>query len=748
MRPLVIAKARTHGCDRSRPLSELRGGLVRNLLIAASCSPTCWSQSISVPGAPGSCRSSNASPTKRVTLLHVIHQIPRLPTAELRPFYKRLRGRAERVVQRAAAAKLSASGTASPARGHHRRTGAGDSPCGRGSAGRSRGPRLAPPRPAARPGARHHELQGRLHVRLSGLAGEMREAGSSARLGISLASAPISRGARLASSLLLKHADVTAEISPAADGSPSGGVCRRMNGRCSPGCTAVLPPASRPAWPCGGCRRRASGTSCARSPTRPSTRTGRRAWSTSRPTSRTSSSPGPYVYKLKKAVRFPFLDFGTPERRRALLRGGAPPEPAPRPPVYLDVVPITRAADGPLALDGAGAPVEHVVRMRRLPADRACSDRLVAARAVEPAHMDAPGRAARALPRRARRPAGGRGARRPEALARALARELAGAAPARRGAPGRGGPRHPGRLRPRFVRRHERCCARARRRPHPRRPRRPPRGARVLRRAPVRPSRRRTAPPGIYVFDCIEFSHAAPLQRRRVRGRLPGDGPRAARAARSCRGLRRTPTWSRAGRPGGPDAAALLRLLPRLRARQGRGAQGAEPEVEPAATRRPRPRARGSTSRSRSVTPGGRRGPAVVVCCGLSGSGKTALATALAEATGFAHLSTDVLRRQEAPCPGPAAFRHRPLRPGRPRRGLRPPLRRGRRDACRRVRRRRRRHVHPARGPGCAGSRGRPARPTASLPRVRSRRGDDPPATGRPQRGSLGRALVHVSSPA
>ena len=48
-------------------------------------------------------------PTKRVTLLHVIHQVPGLPTAELRPFYKRLQGRAERVVQRAAA-KLSASG--------------------------------------------------------------------------------------------------------------------------------------------------------------------------------------------------------------------------------------------------------------------------------------------------------------------------------------------------------------------------------------------------------------------------------------------------------------------------------------------------------------------------------------------------------------------------------------------------------------------------------------------------------------
>ena len=86
-----------------------RGGLVRNLLIAAL-----MFAHVLVP-IDLSARSARVLqivehlPTKRVTLLHVIHQIPGLPTAELRPFYKRLRGRAERVVQRAAA-KLSASG--------------------------------------------------------------------------------------------------------------------------------------------------------------------------------------------------------------------------------------------------------------------------------------------------------------------------------------------------------------------------------------------------------------------------------------------------------------------------------------------------------------------------------------------------------------------------------------------------------------------------------------------------------------
>jgi nucleotide-binding universal stress UspA family protein len=48
-------------------------------------------------------------PTKRVTLLHVIHQVPGVPSAELRPFYNRLRRQAGRVVEQAAAT-LSASG--------------------------------------------------------------------------------------------------------------------------------------------------------------------------------------------------------------------------------------------------------------------------------------------------------------------------------------------------------------------------------------------------------------------------------------------------------------------------------------------------------------------------------------------------------------------------------------------------------------------------------------------------------------
>src|SRR5436309_15516319 len=97
---------------------------------------------------------------------------------------------------------------------------------------------------------------------------------------------------------------------------------------------------------------------------------------------------GPYVYKLKKAVRFPFLDFATAERRRHFCREEVRLNRRLCPSVYLDVVPITRRADGRLALGGAGVAVEHVVRMRRLPADRTLVS-LIADGKATPAMMEA-----------------------------------------------------------------------------------------------------------------------------------------------------------------------------------------------------------------------------------------------------------------------------------------------------------------------------------------------------------------------
>ncbi len=74
-----------------------------------------------------------------------------------------------------------------------------------------------------------------------------------------------------------------------------------------------------------------------------------------------------HAYKLKKPVRYDFLDFGTLEARRfdcleevRLNRRLAPD-------VYLDVVPLSLAPEGGLLLGGDGEVVEWLVRMRRLP---------------------------------------------------------------------------------------------------------------------------------------------------------------------------------------------------------------------------------------------------------------------------------------------------------------------------------------------------------------------------------------------
>jgi len=72
------------------------------------------------------------------------------------------------------------------------------------------------------------------------------------------------------------------------------------------------------------------------------------------------------VFKLRKAVRLSFVDF-TPlaERERTARRELELNAPA-APGLYRDVVPVTRAADGTVALGGAGEAIDWVVRMGRV----------------------------------------------------------------------------------------------------------------------------------------------------------------------------------------------------------------------------------------------------------------------------------------------------------------------------------------------------------------------------------------------
>ena len=71
------------------------------------------------------------------------------------------------------------------------------------------------------------------------------------------------------------------------------------------------------------------------------------------------------AFKIKKAVTFPYLDFGTVEKRKAACEYEFQINQPHAPQIYLGVVAITRKATGELALDGVGAPVEWALHMWR-----------------------------------------------------------------------------------------------------------------------------------------------------------------------------------------------------------------------------------------------------------------------------------------------------------------------------------------------------------------------------------------------
>src|SRR5208282_1601866 len=74
---------------------------------------------------------------------------------------------------------------------------------------------------------------------------------------------------------------------------------------------------------------------------------------------------GDQAYKLKKPVRFPYLDFSSLSRREAACRAELRLNRRLAPDVYLGVVPLTLGAGEP-AIGGEGAVVHWLVAMRRL----------------------------------------------------------------------------------------------------------------------------------------------------------------------------------------------------------------------------------------------------------------------------------------------------------------------------------------------------------------------------------------------
>lgn len=88
------------------------------------------------------------------------------------------------------------------------------------------------------------------------------------------------------------------------------------------------------------------------------------------------------VYKLKKAMRQDGLDFSTPALRRFNCDEEVRLNRRLAPDVYHGVVAVTRQPDGRLALGGGGVPVDWLVHMRRLPAERSLEQVLLSGRAA------------------------------------------------------------------------------------------------------------------------------------------------------------------------------------------------------------------------------------------------------------------------------------------------------------------------------------------------------------------------------
>jgi uncharacterized protein len=90
---------------------------------------------------------------------------------------------------------------------------------------------------------------------------------------------------------------------------------------------------------------------------------------------------GTRALKLKRAVRFDYLDFSTSERRRTMCDAEVRLNRRTAPTLYRGVVAVTRQDDGSYALGGKGSPVDWLVEMNRF-AQEALFDRLASVGAL------------------------------------------------------------------------------------------------------------------------------------------------------------------------------------------------------------------------------------------------------------------------------------------------------------------------------------------------------------------------------
>jgi aminoglycoside phosphotransferase family enzyme/predicted kinase len=90
---------------------------------------------------------------------------------------------------------------------------------------------------------------------------------------------------------------------------------------------------------------------------------------------------GGYAYKIKRPVRYPFVDMRTLARRQLLCQEELRLNRRLAPTLYLAVVAVC-FEDGQARMDGVGVPIEYAVRMRRFDREQEL-DRLLAAARVE-----------------------------------------------------------------------------------------------------------------------------------------------------------------------------------------------------------------------------------------------------------------------------------------------------------------------------------------------------------------------------
>ena len=107
---------------------------------------------------------------------------------------------------------------------------------------------------------------------------------------------------------------------------------------------------------------------------------------------------GDRALKIKRAVRFPFLDFSTLEKRKAACDAEIRINRAYAPTIYRRTTAITREPDGSFMIGGKGEPIEWAVEMRRFDEGRTF-DRLADTHRIDGTLADMLGRAVAAAHR-------------------------------------------------------------------------------------------------------------------------------------------------------------------------------------------------------------------------------------------------------------------------------------------------------------------------------------------------------------